>query len=451
VALALACSTGSDETRLAPPEIERTAVEPAPVEPAAIAPAPVQPDPVAPASSEPAVEPAPVAPAPAEAPTGAVDPARVPAAAGASGLTSLLATCEPVQFAAVRPGRLGRRPYLQKVGATSASVVFTTRELDTDPRLALSHPGAALLGIVSSELDPADATGHQRVFRLSGLEPDTVYCYQIEDWTQPLRFRTAPRAGAGARVRFVAFGDSGGSSRDMVSAEVQRAAFDLLLHTGDIAYDSGELADFEAKFFDTYANVLEVVPVFPASGNHDYRVDDAATFRQVFALPENGGPAGVERWFSFDWGDVHFVALDTERVGSEQSAWLDADLASNALPWTVVYMHKPPYSSGAHGSSLDVRDAFSPIFERHGVQLVLSGHDHDYERTRPIGGVTYVVTGGGGYGLRPVGQSDFTVLSASVFHFVRAEVEADTLALIAIDATGATVDSVRIPRRSEPR
>jgi len=431
--MALVCCTGEgDETRLAPPEVERAAVEPAPVEPA----------------TEPAVQPATIEPAPAELPSGALEPA--PAAARASGLASLVAACQPVRFAAVRPGRLGRRPYLQNVGATSASVVFTTREPGADPRLALSHPGAALLRLVSSELDPADATAHQRVFRLSGLEPDTVYCYQIEDWTQPLRFRTAPRSGAGARVRFVAFGDSGGASRDMVSAEVQRAAFDLLLHTGDIAYDRGELADFEAKFFDTYANVLEVVPVFPASGNHDYNVDDAATFRQVFALPENGGPAGVERWFSFDWGDVHFVALDTERVGSEQRAWLEADLASSAQLWTVVYMHKPPYSSGAHGSSLDVRDAFSPIFEQHGVQLVLSGHDHDYERTRPIGGVTYVVTGGGGYGLRAVGQSDFTALSASVFHFVRAEVEADALTLAAIDATGATFDSVRIPRRPAP-
>ena len=117
-------------------------------------------------------------------------------------------------------------------------------------------------------------------------------------------------------------------------------------------------------------------------------------------------PDGIERWYSFDWGDVHFVALDSERTGPVQAAWLDADLTANQLPWTIVYWHKPPFSSGEHGSDGATRAQFVPILEKHKVPLVLNGHDHDYERTTPQNGVTYVVTGGGGVGVRPVGSLD---------------------------------------------
>jgi hypothetical protein len=93
-----------------------------------------------------------------------------------------------------------------------------------------------------------------------------------------------------------------------------------------------------------------------------------------------------------------------------------------------------------------VRDSFVPLFERHGVQLVLAGHDHDYERTQPIQGVTYIVTGGGGRYTRPVGASDFTAFSREVMHFVHGTLHGDSLVLDAIDATGQTFDSVTLTR-----
>ena len=105
--------------------------------------------------------------------------------------------------------------------------------------------------------------------------------------------------------------------------------FDFMIHTGDIAYGGGTRAAFEGNFFRIYADYLKYFPVFPASGNHEYDSDDAAPFREVFVLPENGGPEGIERWYSYDWGDVHFVALDLERTGPVQAAWLDADLTAN--------------------------------------------------------------------------------------------------------------------------
>ena len=203
-------------------------------------------------------------------------------------------------------------------------------------------------------------------------------------------------------MRFIAFGDSGGGGSDQTALRDQMATvpFDFMIHTGDIAYDGGTRAAFEERFFRVYADFLKYFPVFPASGNHEYDTEDAAPFREVFVLPENGGPEGIERWYSFDWGDVHFVALDSERTGPVQAAWLDADLTANQLPWTIVYWHKPPFSSGEHGSDGASRAHFVPILEKHKVPLVLNGHDHDYERTTPQNGVTYVVTGGGGIGVR---------------------------------------------------
>jgi acid phosphatase type 7 len=111
-----------------------------------------------------------------------------------------------------------------------------------------------------------------------------------------------------------------------------------------------------------------------------------------------------------------------------------------------VYLHRPPFSSGEHGSNLAVREAFVPLFERHRVPLVFAGHDHDYERTIAINGVTYVVTGGGGRGTRPVGASPFTAFSESTLHFIAASVSDSALVLHAIDATGQTFDSLQLTR-----
>jgi len=221
--------------------------------------------------------------------------------------------------------------------------------------------------------------------------------------------------------------------------------YDLAVVTGDIAYPKGTLDDHEVNFFQVYAPIMRSVAFFVISGNHDY-ASDGAVFREVFDLPDNGMGADSERWYSFDWGQVHFVALDTERVNDTQAQWLDRDLAANDLPWTIVFLHRPPYSSGVHGSEASVQDKFVPLFDKYGVQLVLAGHDHDYERTAPIDGVTYVVTGSGGRGTRPVGTSSFTEYAESVSHFTHITIDGNDLSLNAIDATGVDFDHTDIIR-----
>lgn len=341
-----------------------------------------------------------------------------------------------------------REPYLQQVDATSAIIGWVTT-VDLEQHIEVTTPGGARVMDVAAVVEDtivAAADLRQRWATLEGLSPDTVYCYALASGDRALTaragFRTAPAADAARTVRFVALGDSGtgGSDQRAVFEEMRKVPQDLVLHVGDIAYTSGTIGEFEARVFDVYAPLLRYMPMFAVAGNHEYVTDDAAPFRAVFSLPGN------ERWYSFDWGDVHFAALDTEQDFATQAAWLDEDLAATDRPWKIVFFHRPPYSSGEHGSNLDARATFGPVLERHGVQLVLTGHDHHYERTVPENGVTYIVTGGGGAGLRPVGESDFTAVAESVHHFVHVEIETDLLTLRAIDTSGAEVDKVVIPR-----
>jgi hypothetical protein len=346
---------------------------------------------------------------------------------------------------------IARQPYLQQVTTSSAIVGWVTVAPEGE-HVDVTLPDGSPVTSAFAELERGvvrSAGESQMWARLDGLEPDTIYCYEVANGS-PLNsrtgFRTAPAADSTRPIGILAFGDSGGGGSDQHALLEQMFEFpyQLIVHTGDVAYDDGTIAQFEANVFGVYAELFRNLPFFPAAGNHDHNSPDAAPFRSVFALP--GASAETETWYSYDWGRIHFAALDTEADYATQMAWLDADLAASDLPWKIVYLHKPPYSSGEHGSDSRLRDLLAPIAERHGVQLVLAGHDHDYERMIPQNDVAYVVTGGGGRGTRNVGASSFTAFSAEVIHFVYLEVGVDELVLHAIDGNGTEFDSMVVSR-----
>lgn len=344
----------------------------------------------------------------------------------------------------VAPGLIARQPYVQRVTATAATVGWVTTAPGAQ-RVEVTRPDGSRVATAPAATEVERAGRRQQWATVANLEPDTTYCYAIAGdapVTARTGFRTAPRPDQ--PVRFLAFGDSGGGGTDQQRLRDRMFDFpsQLVIHTGDIAYDEGTLRQFDANVFGVYHELFRNLPVFPIAGNHDYKTAGGAPFREVFALPGDGR----EQSYAFDWGMVHFAALDTEADYAAQARWLDADLAATAQPWKIVYLHRPPYSSGSHGSDRELRAAVAPVLEKHGVQLVLSGHDHDYERTTPQGGVHYVVTGGGGRGTYEVGHSAFTAFAEEVIHFVYVEVDRDELVLHAIDATGAEFDSVAIPR-----
>lgn len=337
-----------------------------------------------------------------------------------------------------------RLPFAQQVAAHEANIVFQSTQ-PTPKQLRVTTFDGAVVATVDSAADPSVSSGAQQLAKADGLEPGNGYCYELVGLTAPAGFRTAPALAAASPVRFVAFGDSGSGNADQLALRDQllTVPFDLIVHTGDLAYEGGTGAQIERSVFRVYAPLLRSFPFYPVLGNHDYETEGGLPFLRAFLLPENGD---AERFYSFDWGSVHFVGLDTEQIGSRQAGWLDADLKQNRLPWTVVFGHKPPFSSGEHGSSSDFRSHFVPVLERHAVTLVLSGHDHDYERSKPLNGVTYVVTGGGGVGTRPVSSGSFTAFAEAVIHFVFVEVTERELLLHAIDGTGREFDQLFIER-----
>ncbi len=333
-----------------------------------------------------------------------------------------------------------RDQYVQNVSARSAVIAWMSEK-----------PGAGFVQYGETpelEHERGDGlTGKRHAVALSGLRPGSRYYYRVAGAQKTASFRTAPE-GPGSGFTFAVVGDSGTGSKAQraVAGLLERMQPDLVLHTGDVVYPKGDDADYDPKFFAPYRRIIGGVPVFPSLGNHDVETKNGAPYLDNFHLPRNN-PEDTGRYYSFDWGNAHFVALDSELYYDDgggdperQKAWLERDLGETRQPWKFVFFHRPPYSSSEHGSDLVVREDLEPILARHGIDLVFSGHDHDYERTVQIKGVTYLVTGGGGKDLYEAGESEWTAFSRSVHHAVRVRVDGDRLRLEAVEPNDAVVD-----------
>jgi hypothetical protein len=362
---------------------------------------------------------------------------------------------------------LPRLPYLQSVGQTSAIVAFRS-SVSCTPFVRYGE------GTDLSRTATATAAGWRHAVKLTGLLPGRTYGYSVEACgsTAGVRaFRTASAPGA-QRVRFTTLGDfgTGGSSQKAVLAVMNRPEWrgEFLVALGDNAYSSGTEQEFQDRMFTPMVNLLREVPVFPSLGNHEYVTDQGQPYLDNFYLPTNN-PAGTERYYSFDWGNVHFVALDSNcAIGlatsdrcsaTAQKTWAQQDLAATTQPWKVVFFHHPPWSSGEHGSQLSMRRNYAPLFEQYGVDLVLTGHDHNYERSKPMKGdavapsgtrgIPYVVVGSGGATLRafPASQPSWTaVRDNQVYGFMDVVVEGGTLTAKLVTSTGAVRDTLTLTK-----
>lgn len=239
-------------------------------------------------------------------------------------------------------------------------------------------------------------------------------------------------------VRLAAVGDVGtgdGEERDTATAmaSVARPPYDALVLLGDNVYPSGDPARLDATVFEPFAAVLDDGTELVATlGNHD--VEDGNAQGQIEALGMPG------RWYVWRTGPVAVIVLDSTRADDpKQRAWLEATLSVSDAAWNIVALHHPPYSAGWHGSDEKVRSAFEPLFNRYGVQLVLAGHDHDYQRSKPINGTTYVVSGAGAK-TRPTGRAAFTEVSWSDQHFLDLRVWPDRLDAQVIAQDGRVYD-----------
>ncbi|MEM9491559.1 MAG: metallophosphoesterase, partial [Myxococcota bacterium] len=340
---------------------------------------------------------------------------------------------------------IARAPYLQRVADRSAEILWTTASAG-EQQVELSRPGSPSFAVIAGKPDPAATDQGLRRARLLSLEPQTIYCYSIRDSAGVLiaktGFRTAPPPSIAKDevINIAVMGDLGYRTPDQAAVlkQIVGVPLDLVLLTGDIAYPNGTLEELDYHFFPIYAQLMGHIPFVISSGNHDRHTADGDPLRKAL---------GFDRlYYSVDWGPLHLVVIDSDDLGAEQLRWLDADLAANRLPWVIAIFHRPPYSAGYHGGDSKMRERVSPILRKHRVPLAVAGHEHNYERTKSIGGVVYLISGGGGRGTRSVGRSWFTEHSARVAHFTHITISGDTATLRAVDATGQMFDSAIITR-----
>lgn len=328
----------------------------------------------------------------------------------------LVMSMERVNAAAPQP-TLTRGPYLQ-LGTSTNIIVRWRTDFPTIGRVQFGLQPQALSWQLT---DAAPATDH--ALTLTNLSPSTRYFYAVGTDAIVLAgstnhyFFTAPLEAKPTRLWVL--GDAGASFnqpdynglgllvegqravRDAYYANAAGRYADVWLLLGDNAYNDGNDGDYTTNFFNIYPEVTRQSVIWSAIGNHEINpaTGDVPAYFDIFSLPtrgEAGGiPSGNELYYSFDYGNIHFVCLDSEisstESGSPQVTWLVADLAANTKDWLIVFWHSPPYSKGSHDSDsrpnlMKMRNNVVPIIESYGVDLVLCGHSHVYERSFLING-----------------------------------------------------------------
>jgi len=307
-------------------------------------------------------------------------------------------------------GVVTRGPYLQ-VGTPTGLVVRWRTDTAMDSRVLYGVDPAAL---TSSATDPAPTIEHS--VTLAGLQPGTRYYYAIGSSSAVLAggdpsysFITSPPVGATVPARVWVVGDSGTANASALAVRNAYVAFasstptNLWLMLGDNAYPDGSDTDYQSAVFDMYPEMLRQSVLWPTLGNHDGITADSATqtgpYYDLFTLPKNGEagglPSGTEAYYSFDYANIHFICLESfetnRTTAGAMLTWLQQDVLSTNQPWMIAFWHHPPYSKGSHDSDTEVelmemRQYALPILEQAGVDLVLSGHSHSYERSFLIDG-----------------------------------------------------------------
>ncbi len=268
------------------------------------------------------------------------------------------------------------------------------------------------------KLHSAPAGLFQYEARLTGLEPNTQYYYAVYDGEWRLTeldpsygFVTHPPKGEAKPTRFWVVGDSGTGreAQHTVHAAMlewvkkDQRPLDFYLHLGDMAYDRGRDVQFQSRFFEMYEPTLRHVVCWPTMGNHEGATSKGTNgvgpYYDAYVCPtrgEAGGvPTGTEAYYSFDYGRTHLICLDSHDLDRKPTGlmarWLGLDLERTKADWIIAYFHHPPYTKGTHDSDrekqlIEMRKHIMPILESGGVDLVLAGHSHIYERSMLMDG-----------------------------------------------------------------
>ena len=253
-------------------------------------------------------------------------------------------------------------------------------------------------------------------------------------------------------ARFAVIGDNGTGDTPQyeVAAEMEAyrkaVGFDFVVMMGDNIYGGHKPRDFDRKFEEPYKPMLDAgVKFYACLGNHD---DSNEVLYKPFNM--NG-----QRYYSFKKGEIQFFVLDSNYMDSTQLDWIQQQLSESNAKWKIAYFHHPLYSDGRfHGPDVDLRKLLMPIFEKYGMNVVLSGHDHVYERFKPEDGIYFFLVGNSGE-LRYHNLRQGSDIMAAGFDtdrtFMLVEISGDKLYFQTISRTGQTVDSGMLARQHWPQ
>lgn len=300
-----------------------------------------------------------------------------------------------------------RGPYMTVATSSSVTIQWKT-DLDCNTEVTFG----TIAGNLNKQVSNSAITTNHSIL-VTDLLPNTKYYYSVGIIGTSLQetaenyFYTAPSDNNLDTCRFWVTGDFGNGSsaqfavRNSFSNYTSGKKVNGWLWLGDNAYANGTDQEYQNNVFDVYPAQFKNIPVFPAPGNHDYAQSGYQStaslgtnfpYFNIFSIPTN---SGTEKYYSTNYGNIHFIALDSYgSYNSSSSAmfrWLENDLSNNNQQWTVVYFHHPPYTKGSHDSDneselIDIRNNIIPLLESNGVDLVLSGHSHSYERSKFIKG-----------------------------------------------------------------
>jgi acid phosphatase type 7 len=301
-----------------------------------------------------------------------------------------------------------RNPYIQLTTPNSTTIKWRTLPDNASTLKYGTKPNELTQEVEVSQ------EGLDQVARIQGLSPNTKYFYEI---TTPLGtiaseehyFVTFPEKGSSKPTSIWVLGDAGRNTQEHVDVtnaflNYHPQPVDLMLMLGDNAYMTGQDAEYQIGLFDMHPTTLINTPFFPTFGNHDsygtVPILEEGPFYLNFELPtlgEYGGvPSNTENYYSFDYANIHFISLDANMTqtllhGNAMVEWLESDLQNNTQYWTIVFFHHPPYTKGSHDSDTEdeliyMREVINPILEQYGVDLVMGGHSHCYERSYFLNG-----------------------------------------------------------------
>ncbi len=341
-------------------------------------------------------------------------------------------------------------PYVQKLRQTEMTIVW---ECDS------SFSGTVFYGIDNNLEMRADTKGLGSVKKvtLKNLVPESTYSYQVEvnGFKSKIgNFRTAVKDGS--PFTFAAYGDNkNGPFNHKKIADLILSYKPLFVsNNGDLVERGYVFKQWDKLFFTPAKEMIASIPLIPAIGNHE---ENSEYYYNYFCIPNN------KAWHSFNLNGAHFVVINTDEdfmeEDGEQITWLKNDLKNNNSEWTFAFHHVPPFTSGGNyysRSRIDVKNILHPIYEQYKVDMVITGHDHHYERSKPVvsdngeHGVTYIVGGNGGTSMRYIGKpKEFSLKSTRTFGFALIEIEGTKINFKEISIDNRVLDEFTLDK-SDP-